>query len=246
MSKRDPRAYWFAPNTPIEAMYGTQMDWSEVMTRLKVQADRTVIGWTWLQRRGTKKFAPSFLEGKLSRDIEVYRKPSLLTRHDLTPDELLAWTKPAERNLSQLGLTRKDVGENPLWDVWVRLKPVENPSMTEQRRAENYVKDKTADDRFQAERVAREMAQRLMTPAEKDLAETNRLAPHVRYQLEKAVEDERLEALIQSRAEYRAKLRGEKYEKPTTRAEALRVHEERIEAGRRMTAAARAAREGKS
>lgn len=244
--QRSIHALWFSKNHDHTQPKGTQMSWADVHSHLESLQDRTAIGWFWLQRRGPEKFRPAKLKAEIGEGIEVYRKPSFLTRYDLTPDELLGWTRPRERNLAQLGITRKDMQENPLWDIWVRIRPTFAPSMTEQRRAENYIKDKTADDRFQAERIAREMAQRLMTPAEKDLAETNRLAPHIRYKLEKAVEDERLEALIQSRAEYRAKLRGEKYEKPATREEALRVHEERIEAGRRMTAAARAAREGKS
>lgn len=246
MTKRTTNAYWFPPNMPVEDMYEGQMDWLGMMDKLHREAERTVIGWTWLQRRGTKKLPQSRLEFHLGGGIEVYRKLSILTRHDITPTELLSWTKPAERNLSQMGLTRKDVGENPLWDVWVRLIPPTDPSIPEQRRAEAYLKDKTAAERFEAERVAEAERWKGMTQIEKDLEDAHLLPGWERNRMLEEHDRQRREALIASRAAYRKAEAERPQREAAERAAALRAHEERIEAGRRATAAARAAREGKS
>ncbi|AWY05934.1 hypothetical protein SEA_PIONEER3_111 [Microbacterium phage Pioneer3] len=246
MTKRTSTAYWFPPNTPIETMYKHQMDWSEMMDRMHREYQRTVIGWVWLQRRGAKKLTRSFLEHRLGGGIDIYRKPSLLTRHDIMPTELIGWTKPVERNLSQLGLTRKSLQENPLWDVWVRITPPENPSITLQRRAEQYIKDKTAADRFEAERVAQAERWAGMTQVERDLEDIHQLPGWERDRMLEEHDKQRREELIASRAAYRKAEAERPQREAAERAAALRAHDERIEAGRRATEAARAAREAKS
>lgn len=239
MTARNTMAYWFAPDTSIEAMYKAQMDWAGMRERIEAQAERTTIGWTWLQRRGSRKLPLSLIQAKLGDDIEVYRKPSVSTRFDITPAELIGWATPVERKLAQLHLTRKDLGENPLWDVWVRIRVPEQTTMQADRRANKYISDKTLADRVEAERVARVEAESKMSPIQKEATEADRLPPLQQKALLDAVEHEARSELVARRIEYRKRMGTVTEQKERALAAALEIHRERIEKGRAQTAAAR-------
>lgn len=244
MEVTHPGSMWFGPMKPLEDMYRSQADWRKTRRMMEARLSETSIAWFWLQRRGHKKWPPARLKAALGQDIEIYRKPSLATRYDITPPELLEWTAPAERNLSQLGLTRKDLGENPLWDVWVRIAPPVNPDFDEQRRAERYIKDKTYADRFESERLKRVERERGMTALELDMEDISQFSyrDQVRirreYQWEKA--DETIRKIEDHKARKRRQALLDRVEKNT----ALRVLRENKEKGRQRVAAAALAPRG--
>lgn len=189
MGSRKKRAYWFASNTPPEEHYTVQMDWSGVRSDLESRLRETTIGWTWIQRRGSNKLKPSRLRALLGSDIEVYRKPSALTRHDITPPELVGWTAPTERTVGQMGLSRKWQEENPLWDVWVRIAPPTEATIQNTRAADQYIKDKTAQDSFEHHLEAEAERRRKLTPTQREVED---LAHAPKHMLEEAVEADRL------------------------------------------------------
>lgn len=148
MKTRHPGSMWFPADMDLSRQYARQVNWVQLRADLEARRELTTIGWTWIQRRGTKKWTPGRLKAALGDDIEIYRLPSLATRHDITPKELAAWEAPVEPNLSQLNLTRADLGEKPLWDVWVRLTPPEDTSLTQRVRGNQHIKNKNAQDTF--------------------------------------------------------------------------------------------------
>lgn len=245
MPKAHPGSMWFPREMKLEEQYQHYVNWGLIRAELESKFHETTIGWVWLQRRGTKKWTHGRLSKCLGDDIEVYRKPSVATRYDLTPPELIGWAKPVERNLSQLNLTRKDLGENPLWDVWVRIKPPGKSSILQDRRADKYIKDKGAQDAV--EKKMRDLIERMrkMSPIEKELTEADSMAPWQREKLEAEYDQWKRNRLVLARRnhrEYREK-DADRYNR--LRREALAIHAARIEAGRLRTAHMRNDRKGK-
>ena len=236
--ERTIRALWFNADHDHNQPRKRQMDWLAVRPKLEDIKEKTIIGWLWLQRRGPHKIRPAKLIAEIGSGIEIYRKPSVLTRSDIQPMELIDWTKPAERNLSQLGLTRKSMAENPFWDVWVRLAPPENPSMVEMRRAERYIADKTEADRFERERVARAEAWKTKTQAERDMEDFHHLSYGEQLELQREHQMQNRTALVEARREYRASLVTAAEQREADRLKAIEIHRERIEAGRARALAA--------
>lgn len=242
---RKTNAYWFYESQPIEEHYTVQMDWFGLRAKMEKRLEDTTIGWTWMQRRGSVKHRPSRLRYEIGSDIEIYRKPSILTRADIQPPELIGWEAPVERKLSQLNLTRAQLAEKPLWDIWVRIKPPATPSVFQDRKANAYIRDATAQDSFQARHDAEVLRLSKLTQEELDVEE-NVNVPWRLEQAKEALHFARSDRLIALRENHRYGKEKPEDRLARLRNEAIEVHRARIEAGRARTERMLTKREGKS